>query len=118
MNECPVDQFVMRKTPNKGLRPRRVKFNKRELAFAEHWADECEVNSFVGNRQGLVQDLFIYHSEKRPFEPAKMIELTRRERMIAATVVQWFGTNCGWFFLSEVLRKCGYKIVKTEESLK
>jgi hypothetical protein len=37
-----------------------------------------------------------------------------RDRVVAATIVQWLGTNVGSSFLYETLRKCGYKLVKDE----
>ena len=36
--------------------------------------------------------------------------LTEREHRILATVVQWFGSNCGFSFLRECLRECGYTL--------
>jgi hypothetical protein len=38
-------------------------------------------------------------------------------RYVAASLIQWLGTNVGWAFLTEALRRCGYKLVpiKPEE---
>jgi hypothetical protein len=35
--------------------------------------------------------------------------LTQRDAMVAATVVQWLGTNCGQSFLHEVRREADRK---------
>src|SRR5687768_10425254 len=41
--------------------------------------------------------------------------VTQRDASVAATIIQWLGTNYGWGFLSEVLRKHGqYEIVDLE----
>ncbi len=113
-----VERLVMRNTPNKGIRVKRTAYNPRELAIAEHWADECEPKSWLNYGCGLVQDLFM----NRPIEAfmqyhcKAQIVLTNRERMIAATCIQWLGSNCGFAFLHEALAKCGYKIVKVKVS--
>lgn len=41
--------------------------------------------------------------------------VSQRDASVAATIIQWLGTNCGWSFLCEVLRKHGqYKVIDTE----
>jgi hypothetical protein len=37
-----------------------------------------------------------------------------RDRVVAATVVQWLGTNVGFAFLETCLRKCGYTVRRIE----
>ena len=36
-----------------------------------------------------------------------------RDRIVAATVIQWLGSNVGFGFLEEALRKCGYRIERS-----
>lgn len=108
-------EVIKRKSINKSWRIQRVKYNKRELVFADRWMIESEIRHGINYGYGLAQDLFMrpsafwFHRHD-----GAVAELTNRERMIAATVIQWLGTNCGWDFLEECLRKCGYKIVKLD----
>lgn len=114
-SQSPI-RLIDRKTPNKGIRVKRTEHNPRELAIAEHWADECEPKSFLNYGQGLVQNLFMDRPAKawHFFDTYAHIILSRRERMIAATCIQWLGSPCGFAFLEEALRKCGYTIIRTE----
>ncbi|HXJ61825.1 MAG TPA: hypothetical protein VNU68_34730, partial [Verrucomicrobiae bacterium] len=60
-----------------------------------------------------LQDLFM---ERDTFNWASCVhQITDNERYVAATVVQWLGTNCGFAFLMEALRKAGYRIVDERE---
>ncbi len=43
-----------------------------------------------------------------------IFHITKNDRVIVATVIQWLGTNIGFNFLERTLKKCGYKIVKIE----
>ena len=40
------------------------------------------------------------------------IEVTNEVRVVAATIIQWLGSNVGWEFLNSTLKKEGYIIVK------
>lgn len=105
------------KTPDKGWLVKRTAYNPREKAFAQTWADVCKPVSFLNYGYGCVQDLFM----RLGSDPAlsrhngAVAVLTKRERMIVATVIQWLGSNVGFEFLSSALRKCGYKIIKIED---
>lgn len=105
------NRFIGRKSINKGCRINRTAFNLRELAFAEHWADENERKTWINYGQGILQDLFIDRDPFWPFGPSSVKVISKRERMIVATVIQWLGSNCGFAFLREALNKCGYDIV-------
>ena len=37
--------------------------------------------------------------------------ITQRDALVAATVVQWIGTNVGRSFLTEAFRDVGYEVV-------
>ena len=41
-------------------------------------------------------------------------DATKREAEVAATVIQWLGTNVGFVFLEEVLKEAGYAVQKVE----
>lgn len=94
--------------------------NPREIAFMDQWDYENEndrdllsalmiepcdgddpdrVTGFRGDRLG--------QHYKRPLG-----QTTLRDRIVAATVVQWLGSNVGMSFLEMALKRCGYKIVK------
>jgi hypothetical protein len=71
---------------------------KRESAFFDQWLHEQE--------SSLLTNLF---------QSAKLGDLvSHREATIAATLIQWLGTNVGFAFLESALKRCGYKIVKCE----
>jgi hypothetical protein len=36
--------------------------------------------------------------------------MTQRDARVAATVIQWLGTNVGFSFMIETLRQAGYKV--------
>jgi hypothetical protein len=41
--------------------------------------------------------------------------ITERDRNIAATLIQWLGSNVGMAFLHESLRRCGYDVAKRDD---
>ena len=114
--EARLERLVMRKTANKGKNVKRTPHNPRELAFAELWADECEPRRSVNHGQGLVQDLFVEPHDRWPFMARSVMRLTRRERMIAATCIQWLGSNCGMDFLRTALERCGYRLTRIDDA--
>lgn len=42
------------------------------------------------------------------------MKITRKDRAIIATFIQWLGSNVGYSFLEATLRKCGLEIIKSE----
>jgi hypothetical protein len=42
--------------------------------------------------------------------PDECQALTQRDARVAATIIQWLGTNCGFHFVVETLRRAGYII--------
>jgi hypothetical protein len=94
-----------------GIRPERCKDNNREMAFHKHWLKENKIDFGLNSGRGILQGLF---ADNNQHKPALMrgfdIEITKRERMIAATVIQWLGSNVGFCFLQETLKDCGYEI--------
>ncbi len=113
-NWTPPD-WAFRPTPGKGIRCVRLNQNNpREVAFAQEWDKEndSEWNSGTNHGRGILQDLFINTEPNWPFfHKYYQLFISRRERMIVATVIQWLGSNCGMSFLHSTLGKCGYKIV-------
>jgi hypothetical protein len=68
-----------------------------EQALHNLWQDRNkEQDQWTGDGwSGILQTLF---NGRKEFEDKY---LTNRERRIVATIVQWFGTNCGRAFLNE-----------------
>ena len=91
--------------------------NPREVAFVEQWQCEHGHDTEPPHRDLLDELLQVPISlpavirkpgtALHPIGPA-----TERDRIVAATVVQWLGSNCGMSFLREALRRCGYRVVE------
>lgn len=97
--------------------------NPREVAFAEQWVKEDE--------QYLLTHLFRVPCTKDDPEcvnpkdhlwnfgfyyKAPLGEPTERDRIVAATLIQWLGSNCGMALVYSALEKAGYRIVKDRPS--
>ena len=103
-------------TQHVGYAHYRCEFNPREKAFFEQWMKENSPNPAINAGHGILQDLF--------FEPDKnslsmrhghfVHIMNERDRMIAATVIQWLGTNCGMAFLYEALKRFDHTIRPTK----
>jgi hypothetical protein len=88
--------------------------NPREVAFAEQWVQEHAYSN-------LLSTLFVVpcvpgtpgaiytHSFGHAVFPLG-VEPTERDRIVAATLMQWLGSNCGMSFLREALDRVGYRI--------
>jgi len=119
MDEMTIRYFGKQ---NKGYCHSRTKFvdpinndPNREKAFSQNWRKVNKKQAGINYGLGVLQDLLI-EQPVNPIKPARMIlKVSRRERFIVATVIQWLGSNCGFIFLDEALKKCGYKIVKDEK---
>jgi len=66
--------------------------NPREVAFARQWAKENEYDS--PGTQGSAGNIL------RTLVPGS----TQRDATVAATLIQWLGSNIGMCFLSDVIR--------------
>lgn len=75
-----------------------------ERAFAERWAHH-------NKHYDLLQQLFCVGNG---IYTQPHLEIGDRDRYVAATVIQWLGTNVGFSFLQEALMKRGYLIVGSE----
>ncbi|MNL07833.1 hypothetical protein D3C87_1285260 [compost metagenome] len=96
---------------NQGIGLKRLEFNEREKAFHEQWLKENIPSHGINHGNGILQDLFISYAEQSKRE---VIILSKRERMIVATVIQWLGSNVGMCFLEETFKKIGYKLIPIE----
>lgn len=100
------------KRPDTGFFLDRSQFCDRENAFMKRWEQENKRSRGVNYGCGILQDLFFdgdrYHN--------RMVhKITKRERWIVATVIQWLGTNCGFGFLYEVFEDCNYVLTMKEK---
>lgn len=74
----------------------------RELAFHEQWVKEQDGTGILFS-----------HLSNLGFLP-----MTQRDATLAATLIQWLGTNVGFAFLEDALKRAGFKIVKIESVIK
>lgn len=87
----------------KGVHADRLKngpWEDRERAFAEAWAEEYQPSV---NRDLLAQ--LVNHPNY-----ASDVYPTERDRVVAATVIQWLGSNVGMGFLDSALRRVGLRV--------
>jgi len=75
-----------KKLQHVGFYPDRLKHSERETAFAKAWKHE---NTVPGKTQLLMQ---------------LIPDATERDAQVAATIIQWLGTNVGMCFLHDVVR--------------
>ena len=109
-------QFV-KENGNKNIswRHNRLQFSchstDREKAFSDAWIKENTNRRGIDYGYGLLQDSFCDTDDIGCFTYNVLHKITKRERVIVATIIQWLGTNCGWCWLGMVLKNAGYKIV-------
>lgn len=89
---------------NIGYFTHRLDFNEKEKAFHDKWLEINEPKRGFNHGHGCLQDLFFDTKGKC------LVEITKRDREIVATVIQWLGSNIGFNFLEETLKEAGYKI--------
>lgn len=76
----------------------------REEVFAQRWRAENEPPTYVNHGRGMLDHLLYMSPDQTKFTG----ESTEREESVAASVIQWLGTNCGWCFLESALKDCGF----------
>jgi hypothetical protein len=67
-----------------------------EKAFADSWEQKAEYLMPLLFRDGGHQALTV----------------SLRDRFVAATVIQWLGTNIGFHFTCSALKQCGYEVIE------
>lgn len=95
-------------------------YGDREKIFYKQWKKENRPLAHINQGWGCLQNLFSIRPKKWYHTYGWKLIINKRDRYIVATVMQWLGTNCGWCWLEETLRKCGYRLQKIEkqESIK
>lgn len=84
-------------------------FNTSEEAFIKTW-NQRSMRGTHGRVHGL--NLFELFRNK---DLEKNLTVNWRDRLVAATIIQWLGSNCGMSFLKAALSACGYAIVPLKE---
>lgn len=93
--------------PDRGHLYDRTEFSRLELSFAEAWERHNRPHPGTNFGNGILQDLFLDHF-------CCHHRITPNERYVAATVVQWLGSNVGFSFMQGCLNACGYLIHGSE----
>jgi len=78
--------------------------NPREVAFAEEWY--LQNDRRTGALNGTLA--WLLGIGGKPIQ-----KITQHDASVAATVIQWLGSNVGFSFLEEALGRRGYKIVRS-----
>lgn len=88
---------------NRGYLYERTKTNDLEKSFADKWEED-------NKNYAILQKLFYEPGGLGFGFTSSVHDVSASERYVAATVVQWLGTNCGFAFLQAALRRCGYYV--------
>lgn len=92
------------KHPDRGFLYSRVHFDPMEAALAADWEEYNVPHPGLNYGRSALQCIL---SDRN----GNGIEVTRRDRFVAASVIQWLGTSCGYSFLQKALAKAGYGLV-------
>lgn len=84
----------------------------REQAFAKAWADSPEILHDLLGVPCAKDDEGAFYTVNFGWYKKPIGDVTPRDEQIAATLVQWFGTNVGFCFIEETLKKAGYGLVR------
>jgi hypothetical protein len=93
-----------------GWKVERCRWGLLERIFAERWRAENVRDRYTAG--GILQQLFMRQEGESRWYWRPRLLINRRDSMVAATVVQWLGTNVGYGFLTECLRRAGLRIVE------
>ena len=110
---------------NKGFRYERINHvnpfdetdTNKEKVFINRWQKENKKRPGNNYGRGILQDLFTDRKGVMAV-PIFLLKIKPIHRFIAATVIQWLGTNCGFSFLIECLKDCGYTLERTQKQCK
>lgn len=93
----------MPKLKHEGYNRSRLSTNPRERIFAEHWlAENTEtiISLDSGSTLGHMLNKYGCYSKS----------LTQKDCAVAATVIQWLGSEVGMNFLASALKDAGYRL--------
>ncbi len=84
-----------------------------ERIFAERWAEENKRSPGINGGYGCLELLMASNIRNMGTIFQEPIEqISQRDALVAATVIQWLGTNCGACFLHE----CEQDILKERKA--
>jgi hypothetical protein len=101
------------KIEHKGLHTNRLHpdaENPREVAFSQEWAEQNERRT--GKPHGTLE--YLLGDGTGPCSFAGIVHPTQDQATVAATVIQWLGSNVGMSFLANALEKCGHVIERSD----
>jgi hypothetical protein len=100
---------------NKGFWFHRIKHpaSKLEKALYKRWRKENTRPS-----GSTLPRLFYPQNPTVSTYPVPVVKITRRDRFIVATAIQWLGSNCGFCMLREALSDAGYDVVPKKKTVK
>ena len=112
-----IKELIQAGIEEKGFKHERVKYNDREMAFYNVWKKDNEVSPGLNYGNGTLQDLFM-EPNRSPLRSAECkVYIEPRDRYIAATVIQWLGTNVGMGFLHEVFNSIGMLLITKRDGV-
>lgn len=76
--------------------PNDSRWVNKERVFLKHWREENQSRRWMNGGKGVLE-LIMSNDSGRGAAP-----ITQRDATVAATLIQWLGTNCGQAFISEV----------------
>lgn len=75
-----------------------------EKAFIKNWQAE-------NKRYHILSHLFkTQNNTTEAVYTSPILKVSRRDRFVVATVIQWLGTNVGMGFLHKAIKEAGYEI--------
>lgn len=89
-------------------------WTNREKIFADKWKQENDPPPFLNSGIGILTHLLCSRPAKFPSIPGGheiYCHLTQEEATAAASAIQWLGSNCGWCWLEDCIRACGFDVV-------
>lgn len=126
MTPAPDTSPAMRPTRTPpGIHSRRLRpeaSNQREQAFVDTWAKENSYHDLLAllysvpaNRgddgaERVYDPMYLEAWAKFPLG-----DVTERDRIVVATIIQWFGSNCGFDFIRQAVEKCGYTLERCRD---
>jgi hypothetical protein len=98
----------------RGLRARRLKnldgHATLERAFAREWMKERSILCHLLRPYPHANTKYKDMTPEDWVTFDRPVFVTKRDSEVAATIIQWLGTNVGFSFLQHVLHTCGYEV--------
>lgn len=69
----------------------------------------------ISNALGLIEGMEYFKTFFIADDGSWHHVMSPNDKLIASTIIQWLGSNCGMAFMEEALKDCGYKIVPIKD---